>query len=67
MTESSSAGAPEAGRPIVFRGGTVLPMDSARSVLRDHDVLVVGQRVEAVGPGCRCRRARARSTPPAAS
>src|SRR3954464_9872706 len=49
MTESSSAGAPEAGRPIVFRGGTVLPMDPARSVLADTDVLVVGQRIEAVG------------------
>ncbi|WP_336924128.1 amidohydrolase family protein [Aquipuribacter sp. SD81] len=35
---------------IVFRGGTVLPMDLARSVLPDTDVLVVGDRVEAVGP-----------------
>src|SRR3954447_21759977 len=50
MTESSSHGAPQAGRPIVFRRGTVLPMDSARSVLHDTDVLVVGQRIEAVGP-----------------
>src|SRR3954471_992631 len=50
MTESSSAGAPESGRPIVFRGGTVLPMDPARSVLADTDVLVVGQRIQAVGP-----------------
>src|SRR4051812_1808896 len=49
MTESSSPGTPEAGRPIVFRGGTVLPMDGARSVLADTDVLVVGQRIEAVG------------------
>jgi cytosine/adenosine deaminase-related metal-dependent hydrolase len=36
---------------VVFRHGTVLPMDSARGVLRDADVLVVGDRVEAVGPG----------------
>jgi cytosine/adenosine deaminase-related metal-dependent hydrolase len=38
------------GRPVVFRGGTVLPMDAARSVLTGTDVLVVGERVEAVGP-----------------
>src|SRR6195952_1205298 len=50
MSESSRAAAPEAGRPIVFRRGTVLPMDAARSVLQDTDVLVVGQRIEAVGP-----------------
>lgn len=39
------------GRPVIFRNGTVLPMDRARSVLRDVDVLVVGDRIEAVGPG----------------
>jgi 5-methylthioadenosine/S-adenosylhomocysteine deaminase len=39
----------EAGRPVVLRGGTVLPMDAQRSVLSDTDVLVVGDRVEAVG------------------
>jgi 5-methylthioadenosine/S-adenosylhomocysteine deaminase len=49
VTETSSRDEPEAGRPIVFRGGTVLPMDAARSVLSDTDVLVVGQRIEAVG------------------
>jgi len=38
------------GRPVVFRGGTVLPMDDSRSVLVGADVLVVGERVEAVGP-----------------
>jgi len=38
------------GRPVVFRGGTVLPMDDRRSVLPDSDVLVVGERIEAVGP-----------------
>jgi 5-methylthioadenosine/S-adenosylhomocysteine deaminase len=48
---TSSTAVPEPGRPIVFRGGTVLPMDARRSVLPDADVLVVGQRVEAVGPG----------------
>jgi 5-methylthioadenosine/S-adenosylhomocysteine deaminase len=37
------------GRPVVLRGGTVLPMDQTRSVLTDTDVLVVGDRVEAVG------------------
>jgi cytosine/adenosine deaminase-related metal-dependent hydrolase len=41
---------PEAGRPIVLRGGTVLTMDDACSVLADADVLVVGDRIEAVGP-----------------
>jgi 5-methylthioadenosine/S-adenosylhomocysteine deaminase len=35
---------------IVFRGGTVLVMDDARTVLRDADVLVVDDRIAAVGP-----------------
>ena len=48
---TGEAGVPEAGRPIVFRRGTVLPMDERRSVLRDADVLVVGQRIEAIGAG----------------
>src|SRR6185437_1024080 len=39
-----------AGRPVVFRRGTVLPMDERRSVLVGADVLVVGERIEAVGP-----------------
>ncbi|MEU3185382.1 amidohydrolase family protein [Streptomyces sp. NPDC006923] len=38
------------GRPVVFRGGTVLPMDRARQVLTGTDVLVAGDRVAAVGP-----------------
>src|SRR5919206_114250 len=42
--------APEAGRPLVFRGGTVLTMDGSSTVLPDADVLVVGDRIEAVGP-----------------
>jgi 5-methylthioadenosine/S-adenosylhomocysteine deaminase len=37
-------------RPVVLRHGTVLTMDDARSVLTDADVLVVGERIEAVGP-----------------
>ena len=39
----------EQGRPIVLRGGTVLTMDVGKTVLHDADVLVVGNRVEAVG------------------
>ncbi|WP_433429092.1 amidohydrolase family protein [Nonomuraea sp. CA-141351] len=39
----------EAGRPVVLRGGTVLPMDGRR-VLPRTDVLVVGDRIAAVGP-----------------
>jgi 5-methylthioadenosine/S-adenosylhomocysteine deaminase len=35
---------------VVFRGGTVLTMDQARTVHTDADVLVVGDRIEAVGP-----------------
>ena len=38
------------GRPVVFRNGTVLPMDDRRSVLERTDVLVLGERIEAVGP-----------------
>ena len=41
---------PDTGRPLVFRGGTVLTMDAASTVLTDADVLVVGDRIEAVGP-----------------
>ncbi|MFG1969249.1 amidohydrolase family protein [Nonomuraea fuscirosea] len=39
----------EAGRPVVLRGGTVLPMDGRR-VLTRTDVLVTGDRIAAVGP-----------------
>ncbi|WP_327122514.1 amidohydrolase family protein [Streptomyces sp. NBC_01727] len=38
------------GRSIVFRNGTVLPMDRVRRVLTDTDVLVVDDRIAAVGP-----------------
>ncbi|MGW0810993.1 amidohydrolase family protein [Nonomuraea sp. NPDC002799] len=40
----------EAGRPVVLRGGTVLPMDGRR-VLPRTDVLVIGDTIAAVGPG----------------
>jgi 5-methylthioadenosine/S-adenosylhomocysteine deaminase len=39
------------GRPLVFRGATVLTMDDQHSVLRDADVLVVGTDITAVGTG----------------
>jgi cytosine/adenosine deaminase-related metal-dependent hydrolase len=35
---------------VLLRGGTVLPMDASRSVLTGADVLVVDDRVAAVGP-----------------
>ncbi|MEU7829589.1 amidohydrolase family protein [Nonomuraea sp. NPDC049129] len=38
------------GRPVVLRGGTVLPMDEGRQVLPRTDVLVAGDRIAAVGP-----------------
>jgi cytosine/adenosine deaminase-related metal-dependent hydrolase len=41
---------PVAGRPVVLRGGTVLTMDDAGTVLTDTDVLVVDDRIAAVGP-----------------
>jgi len=39
------------GRPVVLRGGTVLTMDDARRVLPGCDVLVVEDRIAAIGPG----------------
>jgi 5-methylthioadenosine/S-adenosylhomocysteine deaminase len=36
-------------RPVVLRGGTVLTMDQNRTVLPRADVLVVGDRIAAVG------------------
>ena len=44
-----SDAAPQSGRPLVFRGGTVLTMDDASTVLTDADVLVVDDRIAAVG------------------
>ncbi|SDE57998.1 Cytosine/adenosine deaminase [Blastococcus fimeti] len=40
---------PETGRPVVLRCGTVLTMDDAGTVLAGADVLVVGDRIAAVG------------------
>jgi cytosine/adenosine deaminase-related metal-dependent hydrolase len=40
----------DANRPVVLRGGTVLTMDGRRRVLVDHDVLVVDDRIAAIGP-----------------
>ena len=48
--DAPSAQAPEPGRPVVFRGGTVLTMDDAPTVLTDADVLVVDDTIAAVGP-----------------
>jgi len=48
MTESE---VPEVGRPLVFRGGTVLTQDAAGTVLIDADVLVVDDQIAAVGHG----------------
>jgi cytosine/adenosine deaminase-related metal-dependent hydrolase len=36
---------------VLLRGGTVLPMDETRSVLTNTDVLVIDDRVAAVGKG----------------
>src|SRR3954470_14615554 len=47
MTMSDAA--PQSGRPLVFRGGTVLTMDDASTVLTDADVLVVDDRIAEVG------------------
>ncbi|MFA1541710.1 amidohydrolase family protein [Actinomadura monticuli] len=41
----------EPGRPLVLRGGTVLPMTAGREVLDGADVLIEGDRIAAVGPG----------------
>lgn len=51
-TEPAAGPAPiGSGGPLVFRRGTVLTMDDRKSVLQDADVLVVGDRIEAVGRG----------------
>jgi cytosine/adenosine deaminase-related metal-dependent hydrolase len=46
MSESTG----ETRRPVVLRGGTVLTLDAAHTVLTDADVLVVDDRIAAVGP-----------------
>ncbi|MEO3804562.1 amidohydrolase family protein [Nonomuraea sp. B1E8] len=45
----------DSGRPVVLRGGTVLPMDGRR-VLPRTDVLVTGDRIAAVGHDLRAPR-----------
>jgi cytosine/adenosine deaminase-related metal-dependent hydrolase len=40
----------ETGRPVVLRNGTVLTMDDGHRILRNADVLVVGERIAEVGP-----------------
>ncbi|MFC5262570.1 amidohydrolase family protein [Kribbella qitaiheensis] len=45
----SDAEVPATGRPVVLRGGTVLTMDDNHTVLTDADVLVVDDRIAAVG------------------
>ena len=52
---------------MVFRNGIVLTMDDAHTVLPKADVLVVDDRIAAVGPASTCPRARRRSTRRAAS
>jgi len=37
------------GRPVVFRGATVLTVDPAAGVISGGDVLVAGERIQAVG------------------
>jgi 5-methylthioadenosine/S-adenosylhomocysteine deaminase len=46
----SATPAAQSGSPVVFRGATVLTMDSTHRVLADTDVLVVGRDIVAVGP-----------------
>jgi 5-methylthioadenosine/S-adenosylhomocysteine deaminase len=43
------ASPPQTGRPVVLRGGTVLTMDDNHTVLTGADVLVVEDRIAAVG------------------
>jgi cytosine/adenosine deaminase-related metal-dependent hydrolase len=40
----------DAGRPVVLRGGIVLTVDDAKQVLPGCDVLVVDDRIAAIGP-----------------
>src|ERR1700726_483262 len=39
-----------AGRPVLLRGGTVLTMDDAHTILADADVLDTADRIAAVRP-----------------
>ena len=49
MSTAETETTPEPGRPLLLRGGTVLTMDDGHTVLPRGDVLVVGDRIEAVG------------------
>ncbi|MGH3662807.1 MAG: amidohydrolase family protein [Micromonosporaceae bacterium] len=49
-TSAASQAAFSQDRPVVLRNGTVLTMDDRKSVLTNADVLVVGERIAAVGP-----------------
>jgi dihydroorotase-like cyclic amidohydrolase len=52
---------------VVFRNGTVLTMDESGTVLNDADVLVTGERIEAVGPGLEVPEGTEEIDAPAAS
>lgn len=52
------------GRPILFRGATVVSMDARLGVLPAADVLVLGNEISAVGPGLEAPPAPRSSTPP---
>jgi cytosine/adenosine deaminase-related metal-dependent hydrolase len=45
----TTAETPVAGRPVLLRGGIVLTMDDNHTVLTDADVLVVDDRIAAIG------------------
>jgi cytosine/adenosine deaminase-related metal-dependent hydrolase len=50
MTTLRKPMANDAVRPLVVRGGTVVTMDAEARVLVDHDLLVAGGRIVAIGP-----------------
>jgi cytosine/adenosine deaminase-related metal-dependent hydrolase len=49
MSSATTTSTFDTGRPVVFRGGTVLTMDAGRTVLSGADVLVVGDAIADVG------------------
>src|SRR3954463_13041558 len=51
MSQSAGVESIEPGRPVLLKGGLVLTMDDQHSVLASGDVLVVGDKIEAVGAG----------------
>src|SRR6202451_1412189 len=46
-----TAAGPQPGQSVVFRNATVLTMDDAHTVFNNADVLVVGERIAAIGAG----------------